>query len=57
MKTNNKINIQQEYNNELFYNGYKLDIRFKSIIRPSRTESIDSDLIIDRNGRRKTKLM
>lgn len=55
MKTNNKINIQQEYNNELFYN--ELDIRFKSIIRPSRTESIDSDLIIDRNGRRKTKLM
>lgn len=45
MKTNNKINIQQEYNNELFYNGYKLDIRFKSIIRPSRTESILIEMV------------
>lgn len=29
---------------------------FKSIINPTRTESIDSDLIIDRNGRSKNKL-
>jgi len=28
---------------------------FKSNIKPTRTESADSDLIYDRNGRRKSK--
>ena len=28
---------------------------FESTSKPTRTESLDSDLIIDRNGRHKTK--
>lgn len=49
---NKKIKSITNFKCKLYETFYP---NFKSITKPSRTESFDSDLTIDRNGRRKTK--
>jgi len=64
MKKDKNISINLDNSNEklhisdIRYNLYhSIFPNFTPLWKPSRTESVDSDLIIDRNGRRKKPIL